>query len=77
MSVRSVFVMLLIGLTAFVVVSAAAFFMLSNFGQTLLGTHDNARAEIHYALVAGLLATPVVLIWWRQPRRGPVSKDRR
>lgn len=76
MSMRDVFAMLLIGLTAFVVVSVAAFFLLSNFGQTLLGTHDNARAEIHYALVSGLLAMPAVLIWWRQRRRGPASKDR-
>ena len=75
MSARGVLAMLLIALTTFVVVGVAAFFLLSYFGQTLFGAHDNARAEIHFALVCGFLATPLVLIWWRSRRRGLASKE--
>lgn len=71
MSLRRVFGTLLIGLVAFVVVSVVVFFLLSNFGHSLFAMHDLARAAIHFGLVCGLIAAPVVSIWWWSRRRDP------
>jgi hypothetical protein len=77
MSVRNGLLMLLIALTTFIVVGSAAFLLLSTFGTAMLpGGAGSARAAIHYALVCGLLAVPVVLIALNKRLRGAASKDR-
>ena len=77
MSVRSGLLMLFAALATFIVVAGAAFFLLSTFGAGVLpGGADSARAAIHYALVCGLLAVPVVLIALNKRLRGAASKDR-
>lgn len=77
MSVRNGLLMLFAALATFIVVAGDAFFLLSTFGTGVLpGGADSARAAIHYALVCGLLAVPVVLIALNKRLRGAASKDR-